>query len=266
LSRTRGALAIAVAALLSAAITSPAVAQDVLPDLDQQVPTGLEVKRVKLGAKSVFRLGFDSASANVGAGPLTLFGHRTSRKVATMDVNQLVDQASGETRIVRDVGVMSYVIHPDHHHWHLLGFEHYEVRAVDGDVALRRDRKTGFCLGDRYSVPNARALAGFNPTPLQGDTCGLGRPDLLGLFAGISVGYGDAYEAQIEGQFIDVTGLPDGRYVLAHTVNTDGKLVERDYTNNGSSVLFSLTWPDGQRELPRLRVLRSCPASTQCPA
>lgn len=250
------------AAAISAA---PAAAQDLLPDLDQQVPTGLEVKEVKLGAKTGFRLGFDSAAANVGDGPLRLFGHRRTRRVATMDVNQLIDQISGSTRTVRDVGVMSYVVHPDHKHWHLLGFEKYEIRAVGDPTPLRRDRKTGFCLGDRYPILNAKALPGFDPVPLQGDTCGLGQPDLLGLFAGISVGYGDAYEAQLEGQFIDVTGLPAGSYVLTHRVNTEGRLVERDYTNNASSVLFSLSWPDGPRELPRTRVLRSCPTSPECP-
>jgi hypothetical protein len=264
--RISAALGIAVAAL-AAALPATASAQDVLPDLDQQVPTGLQVSEVRLGAKTVFRLGFDSAAANVGAGPLRLLGHRASRREPTMRVNQLVEQMTGRSRVVRDVGVMSYVVHPDHKHWHLLGFARYEIRAVGdaGSAPLRRDRKTGFCLGDRYPIHNAAALPGFNPTPEQGDTCGLGRPDLLGLFAGISVGYGDAYAAQLEGQFIDVTGLPAGRYVLAHSVNTDGRLVERDYTNNASSVLFSLSWPDGPRRLPRTRVLHSCPASPTCP-
>jgi hypothetical protein len=266
--RITGALAVllALATLAFAPAIARAQAQDVLPDLDQQVPTGLEVKRLDLGAKQVFRLGFDSAAANVGDGPLTLFGHRRTRTDPTMDVNQLVTQTVGQARVVRDVGVMSYVVHPDHKHWHLLGFEKYEIRVPgEPDSTLRRDRKTGFCLGDRYPIPNARALPGFSPTPLQGDTCGLGRPDLLGLFAGISVGYGDNYTAQLEGQFIDITRLPAGRYVLAHTVNTDGKLLELDYTNNASSVLFSLAWPNGHDNLPRVRVLRRCPTSPDCP-
>jgi Lysyl oxidase len=266
--RITGALVVVLA--LASTLIAPAIArgqgQDVLPDLDQQVPTGLEVKRLDLGAKKVFRLGFDSAAANVGDGPLTLFGHRATRSDPTMDVNQLVTQRAGQARVVRDVGVMSYVVHPDHKHWHLLGFEKYEIRATDGTATpLRRDRKTGFCLGDRYAIPNAAALAGFSPTPLQGDTCGLGRPDLLGLFAGISVGYGDNYTAQLEGQFIDITGLPSGRYVLTHTVNTDGRLLELDYTNNASSVLFSLSWREDRDEVPRVRVLRRCPMSPDCP-
>jgi hypothetical protein len=266
MSRITGAL-IALAAAFALAPATTAFAQDVLPDLDQEVPKGLTVERVDLGAKTVFRLGFDSAAANVGAGPLRLFGRRASRRVPTMDVDQLIDQVAGRSRVVRDVGVMSYVVHPDHKHWHLLGFEKYEIRIPgQPESPLRRDRKTGFCLGDRYPVHNAKALPNFDPTPMQADTCGLGRPDLLGLFAGISVGYGDAYAAQLEGQFIDVTGLPAGRYVLAHSVNTDGRLVERDYTNNSSSVLFSLAWPRGQGELPRVRVLRSCPTTSDCPA
>lgn len=264
--RIQGSSALLGALLLVVAWTTPAAAQDLLPDLDQRVPTGLEVKRVQAGSKVAFHLGFDSASANVSAGPLTLLGHRPNRRVATMSVNQLVSQVRGRSRLVRDVGVMSYVVHPDHKHWHLLGFERYEIRVPGRpDSPLRRDRKTGFCLGDRYKVPNAATLPGFNPAPLQPDLCGLGRPDLLSLFSGISVGYGDEYLAHIEGQHIDVTGLPAGEYLLVHTVNTDGKLVERDYTNNASSLLFALTWPDGPRALPRVRELRRCPDASECP-
>jgi hypothetical protein len=160
---------------------------------------------------------------------------------------------------------MSFVVHPDHHHWHLLGFERYELRKPGRKAPFpRRDRKTGFCLGDRFAIPNAAKLAGFSSTPLQADMCGLGRPDLLSLFTGISVGWGDRYEAHIEGQFIDITGLASGRYELVHRVNTDGKLAELDYANNASSVLFSLRWHDDPRRVPAVRVLRSCPASETC--
>lgn len=264
--RISGTKALLGAMMIAALCAAPASAQDLLPDLDQRVPTGLEVKRVQAGAKLAFHLGFDSAAANVGDGPLSLFAHRASRREVTMSVNQFVSQQRGLPRVVRDVGVMSYVVHPDHKHWHLLGFERYEIRVPGRPHSpLRRDRKTGFCLGDRYAVPNARALPAFDPAPAQPDLCGIGRPDLLSLFSGISVGYGDEYVAHLEGQHVDVTGLPAGQYVLVHTVNTDGKLVERDYTNNESSLLFSLTWPDGMRALPRVRELRRCPDTSDCP-
>jgi hypothetical protein len=74
-------------------VPAPAGAQDVLPDLDQQVPTDLSVKRVRVGGRRLFRLGFASASADVGAGPLSLFGRRRARTSPTMTVNQLGSQA-----------------------------------------------------------------------------------------------------------------------------------------------------------------------------
>ena len=263
--RTCGTYIVVLAALLALLAPSGASAQDLLPDLDQEVPSRLSVKKVELGGKRSFRLGFRSAAANVGDGPLRLFGYRASESDPTMDVNQFVAQAVGKPRTVRNVGVMSYVVHPDHKHWHLLGFEKYEIRAAgDAGAVLRRDRKTGFCLGDRYALPNASAFAAFRPAPAFPEECGLGEPDSMGIFAGISVGYGDNYEPQVEGQYVDVTGMPAGDYVLTHTLNTNGKLAERDTTNNAASVLFSLAWPKGRNETPRVRVLRRCPSSPDC--
>jgi Lysyl oxidase len=239
---------------------------DVLPDLDQMVPEDLSVKRYDVNGFRVFRLGFASAAANIGAGPLTLHGYRRTRRVQTMRVDQLIEQLTGGTRLLRDVGRMSYVVHPDHKHWHLLGFERYELRKPGDDrPSLRTDRKTGFCLGDRFAIMGAANLPGFSPTPLQGDQCGLGLPRLTSLFAGISVGYGDRYEAHIEGQYIDVTDAPSGKYVLVHRVNTEGRIAELDYTNNASSVLFSMSWLNGRGEVPRIVVLRRCPGSASCP-
>ena len=261
------ALLVALVAVLAPAAPAQGEPSDVLPDLDQMVPTDLMVKSQKVGPHRVWRLGFASAAANVGAGPLTLHGYRRSRKLTTMRVDQLIDQTTGPVRLLRDVGRMSYVVHPDHKHWHLLGFEKYEIRALGEPLGapLRRDRKTGFCLGDRFAMPDAEKLVGFNPTPLQGDTCGLGRPELTSLFAGISTGWVDRYEAQLEGQYIDITDAPSRKYVLVHRLNTDGKIAESNYANNASSVLFSLNWLNGRDEAPRLTVLRRCPGTASCP-
>ena len=265
MKRISTAVVAALAALALTATPGVAAPGDVLPDLDQIAPTGLQVSSRLVNGKRVFRLGFASAAANVGPGPLTLHGHRKSRKT-DMRVDQLVTGVDGSQRLLRDVGRMSYTVHPDHRHWHMLGFERYELRIPGNDKpSLRADRKTGFCLGDRYAIPDASSLPGFRPAPLQGDTCGIGRPDLMGLFVGISTGWADRYEAQIEGQYIDITEAPARKYVLVHTVNSDGLILESDYTNNASSVLFSLAWPDGRGAEPRIRVLRKCPMTASCP-
>ena len=256
---------VALLALAAPAFADPA---DVLPDLDQEVPSDLMVERVVLADGKVrFRLGFASAADNVGAGPLTLHGRRPSRAVERMTADQLIDQTTGGLRVVRDVGELSYVVHPDHKHWHLVGFERYELRAPGDDrPSIRSDRKTGFCLGDRYPIAGASALPGFNPTPLQGDQCGIGRPGLTSIFVGISVGWADRYEAQLEGQYIDITEAPARNYVLVHSLNTNGRIVESDTSNNASSVLFRLSRPQGRRALPRVKVLRRCPDTPTCPA
>ena len=258
--------AAALAALAIAAAPAAAGPADVLPDLDQIAPTGLQVSSRLVKGKRVFRLGFASASANIGPGALFVSGFRKSTRTPDMQVDQIVTQATGQPRLQRDVGTMTYAIHPDHRHWHLLGFERYELRIPGNDKpSIRHDRKTGFCLGDRYPIPEARSLAGFNPIPRHGDTCGSNQPDLLGLFIGMSTGYADRYEAQIEGQYVDITDAPERNYVLVHTVNPGGRILESDYTNNAASVLFSLTWPDGRDAEPKVRVLRKCPRSASCP-
>jgi hypothetical protein len=251
----------------SAMAAPKAQAGDVLPDLDQLVPDLISVRSQVVGDRQVFRLGFASASSNVGSGPLTLHGFRHGKSNPLMQVDQLVKR-SGNTqpRLIRGVGVMRYTVQPDHRHWHFLGYERYELRnALNARIPRRYDHKSGFCLGDRFALAHAKQdLPNFNPMPMQGDTCGLKQPGAVNMFAGISVGYADRYAPHIEGQYIDVTGLPSGAYVLSYRVNADHRIVESNYANNASSVLLSLSWVRGHRHLPRLKILRRCPSSASC--
>jgi hypothetical protein len=125
-----------------------------------------------------------------------------------------------------------------------------------------RDRKTGFCLGDRYRVRTA--LDNARDKPLYTDECGKNQPDLLSLRSGISVGYGDNYAPNLEGQEFDVTGLPAGRYLLVHRVNPERVLRESDYSDNVSSMLFELSWPRGRSQSPSVDVIERCPDTAAC--
>lgn len=239
-------------------------ADDRLPDLNQAAPRDVQVQEAVVNGQRRFRLGFDSAAGNVGTGPLTVYGHRSAGQ-RDMVVDQLITQTDGSSRQVRGVGVMSYAIHPDHDHWHFVGFERYELRRA-GSLRARvgSDRKTGFCLGDRYRVRNQKLIPGFSPFPEQADQCGLGQPELTGLFAGISVGWGDRYAAYLEGQYIDITRLPPGRYTLVHTANPDRRLVESDYADNSASVLLRVDWPEGWSAKPAVKVLARCQETPVC--
>ena len=69
---------------------------------------------------------------------------------------------------------------------------------------------------------------------------------------GISVGYGDVYEPNLEGQSLRLTGLDAGRYRLVHRVNVGRRLRESSYANNAASLLLQLRWRGGR---PSVRVL-----------
>ena len=228
---------------------SPDVDAELLPDLGQEPPTGLVVTR----AGTRFRLGFDSAATNVGGGPIVIVGRRPSRRTTTMEASQIIPLDDGGIGRQKSAGVLRYVTSPDHSHWHLVPFMTYElVRATDLTRAAR-DRKTGFCLGDRYDAE--MKLPGKPREKVFRSNCGLGNRRLLRLREGISVGYGDDYAANLEGQFVEITRVPAGRYFLVHEVNPDRRLRERSYVNNMSWRLVRISWFRG---VPAVASLGRC--------
>jgi Lysyl oxidase len=233
--------------------------QPLLPDLDQEAPTQLILTKSR---KAGWRLGFQSAVSNVGAGPLIIDGRRLGPAQPTMDADQMIMRTDGSRSVVRRVGQLRYVRNPDHQHWHLLGFDRYELRRARGSRVVVRDRKSGFCLGDRYSVTTP-ALPAKAAAPVYTSRCGLERPGLTAVREGISVGYGDNYTANLEGQYLPLDRLRPGRYLLVHEVNADHRLLETSYANNASSALLRLRRHHG---LPLLRILAVCQTSARCPA
>jgi Lysyl oxidase len=251
--------AVAVGALVPATFAlsgAPSQGERLLPDLDQEPPTGLLVTRSPRG----WQLGFASAVRNVGAGPLIIDGYRLSRTQETMVAEQVIHRTAGPAEVVPGAGRLRYTRSPDHEHWHLLHFDRYELRRPGGDHAVVRDRKSGFCLGDRYDVTDP-VLAAKPPEPVYRSRCGLERPGLRGVREGISVGYGDDYAANLEGQYVPLRGVRAGRYLLVHRVNGDRRLLETSYANNASSLLLRLRW---RRGVPRIRILAVCPDAAPC--
>ena len=253
------AAAVAVALLVGGAFGGEE--GELLPDLDQAAPGDLSGRTLGSAAGPRFLLGFDSAAGNVGKGPLIIVGSRGSQEQLEMNVVQQIRSGDGSTRVRPVRARLRYVRSADHEHWHMLDFMRYELRDDVGKI-VRPDEKTGFCLGDRYEV--GVRLSRAKPTPTYTQECGKGRRDLLRLREGISVGYGDDYDAHLEGQNFDITGLPAGRYLLVHRVNRGRRLLESDYSNNASSMAFELTWPRGEKAAPSLQVIRRCPDKATC--
>ena len=232
--------------------------EQLLPELDQQAPRGL-VAAVVAGR---YVLGFVSAVDNLGRGPIRIRGARPAGR-ATMTASQVIELRGGGTRIVPDVGRLRYEAHPPHHHWHFQSFERYELRRASDYELVGRDRKSGFCLVDRYGLASV-SVPDLAPPRFIGD-CGAKSPQLRRVEQGSSPGYVDRYPALFHGQDIDLTGIPAGEYVLVHRANPDSVVRERRYSNNAASLRLRLVWPAGREAPPVITVLRRCGASERCP-
>jgi hypothetical protein len=232
---------------------------ELLPDLEQKLPSGLDV--VQDGER--FRLGFASRVSNVGAGPLVVSAIRPDRATRTMTARQRLRRGDGSERVGRIIGRLRYEHAQTHSHWHLLPFEHYELRPAGDDRPASQALKQGFCLGDRYADSRAQRLNSPARAVFRHE-CGKGSPGLLSMREGISVGYGDNYKPHLEGQSFDVTDLPAGEYVLANVVNRGQRIQESDYSNNAAALLVSLEWPNGPGDTPTVEILAECRSASDC--
>jgi hypothetical protein len=241
----------------------PRVVQ-LLPDFEQRPPTDLSVTTVARGNRRRFLLGFDSATDNIGLGPVVITARRSSRRVPFMRAAQVVRLAAGGRRqTFQRVGVLRYVYAYTHSHWHVMGFQRYELRRASDNQLLLRDRKSGFCLADHY----AHAPGNFvnEPRgPMFNGYCEQGRPEAMSVHQGTSVGYTDRYPSHFHGQNLDLTRVPAGTYVLIHRANRRFLFRELRYENNAASLRIRIGWPNGRSARPSVRVLKACPDSDRC--
>lgn len=225
--------------ICASAVPAHGATTDLLPDLVQAPPSDITVTRIA----GRDRLGFRSAVHNAGRGPLIVQGRRPDLSTRDMQAFQIVRRSDGTARrLTTPIGLLRYVTSVDHSHWHYRPFERYALRTLDG-TSIGRDAKSGFCLGDRYRVAR---VTGALVTPRYVGLCGLRRPGLLQVRQGISVGWGDDYGAFLEGQSIDVTGVPAGTYRLVHIVNASGRVREVTRSNNTASVRIALSRSGGR--------------------
>jgi hypothetical protein len=112
---------------------------------------------------------------------------------------------------------------PCHDHYHFTGWADYTLRDLDGNV-VAFGHKQAFCLLDSI------------------DYFGLPSSDYDCAFQGISAGWADIYDKSLDGQWVDVTGVPAGEYRLSVEVNVAGVVEERDVQPN--TVTVPVTLPD----------------------
>jgi len=115
-----------------------------------------------------------------------------------------------------------YVMDPCHGHYHLEDFAEYRLLDMNG-VPIATGKKVGFCLLDFYAWdPNASPGYVFD--------CD---------YQGIQRGWADVYMSSLPCQWIDITGLRGGTYILELEVDPQNLIPEADENNNITRVLVS---------------------------
>ena len=112
-----------------------------------------------------------------------------------------------------------FVFDPCHNHYHFIGFAEYRLRDTNSNLVVL-GKKIGFCLEDIVQWdPNVSTNRIYD--------CN---------YQGIQKGWADLYVEQVPCQWLDITGLPSGDYVVEMEINPLRNIVESDYSNNITQV------------------------------
>ena len=196
-----------------------------LPDLITQANSiSLRDARIVIeGGRKLMR--FSNSVANRGAGALEIYG--VVEADGTTRAYQNVFNDNG-TKTTYHVGTFSFAGHGDHNHWHFDDFALYELRSLAGAL-VRTSGKVTFCVED-FEKYTAETIPGTPPNQVY--NCSN---------QGLSRGWADTYRSHLDGQWIDVTGVPDGTYRLVSTADPDLKLHESPRDNNSAQVTITIS-------------------------
>ncbi len=187
----------------------------------------LHIQRTASGRR---RLRFTTWITNVGAGPFEVRATRASRAQARMTVVQRIYRAGGGYRSVRTPTVMRYA-GDGHDHWHIQRIAVYELWSPARPATVLRGAKVGFCFFDtnRYRP----GLRGAPRSRIYSErSCGVRAS--LAAHMGLSRGWADSYPWNFAWQWIDITGLRQGVYMLRVTVDKANWFTESSDWNNCS--------------------------------
>jgi len=205
-----------------------------LPDLQTLPPYDLRLILNQNAGRMWIR--FSNSILNSGPGVLELAGER-DRKSGDILVHQNI-YFSKDQFVQNSLGLFEF--EESHNHWHYESFSLYEVRRVGSGgeplEVVASSGKVSYCVRD---TDPAGVLDPNLPVPANAaeqaryTACGW-------TLQGLSPGWVDTYWHNTPGQFVDISGLPNGRYLLVSTVDPENLLLETDEGNNTASLYFTL--------------------------
>jgi hypothetical protein len=155
---------------------------------------------------------FSASDCSVIEGSITQTGLRRLLLFETRAVNlgELDVVVGNPASPVAPLLASDFQYHDCHGHYHMEGWASYELFQDGIPVAL--GTKQGFCLLDSGQAhPLGQQTTAYH--------C---------AFQGLSSGYADIYARSLDGQWVDVTGVPGGDYVLRVTINATNRVFEAD--------------------------------------
>lgn len=194
-------------------------------------------------------LRWDQGETNLGPGPLEL--HNYPNRGNGTEVFQRLYHSDGSVRQVQIPGSIKFS--QAHGHVHYFGFQTVTLRARRADgtpgAAVRSGGDKGICMvdirndwfGTSRGQPHMYSVPGTCDAATRQDPNDPTYPNEGFFQLGISPGYADIYPWFIGDQFLDITGLADGMYVMVVEQNISGGIIESDYTNNTASACIAIT-------------------------
>jgi hypothetical protein len=213
--------------------------EDRLPDLSMAQLADIQIQNTSTQKQ----LRFSTTIVNVGAGPFELTGRRPDTNTTEMTTTQRIYNSVGDYRD-RSTAATLFYSGDGHNHWHVRDLEDYELLRLDasGNVVepavVEEGQKVGFCFFDNVDYGSSE------PESYRG--CENGNPGALRVTMGLSRGWGDKYGLGTVGQYLDITGLADGRYRLlvkadGDSVDGSDRFLESDETNNSTWATLQIT-------------------------
>lgn len=179
----------------------PIYANGGLPDLT------IDPKRFTSQMEIVDRL-FDAGSCEIQEGTVGGTGYRRLLRFDTV----LINSGDGDLKVGNPTDPANpyaswFIFASCHQHYHIRDFSNYVLLRQDGSVAAP-GHKQAFCLED---------LLKYETVKSNNYTC---------TNQGITSGWADWYFKQLSGQWIDITGIPEGDYIVRVTINAAGTFPE----------------------------------------
>ena len=217
------------------------------PSCYPQETVGLTADEPRPGIGPLRCLRWNQGEFNLGDGPLELHNYPGGDSETEM-----WQRIYGGDGTVTQAAVGQARFSPNHGHVHYLGFSAATLHQIAPDGGLGAEvgkgADKGICLadvelaaldGDRTS-PLSYAVPGTCDAATHADPHDPTYPGSPYFAMGISVGAADVYPWYIADQYLDITNISDGRYLLRVEINPGGKLIEKTRANNVALTCIAL--------------------------